>query len=134
RFEDYLQAHAQRIEKVILMANYALYSKKDLTNYLKYNDAYFSTLNVPIVYSVQTEQYRIEYPVAEFLHQRYGISATRFLRPIPAQANAFMKNSLLPDQYIEVFQCEGCTYWDQGQAYMYDQEHFSVAGTQQLSE
>ena len=133
-FEDYLPAHAQRFEKVILMANYAGYSKKDLANYLKSNAAYFSALNVPIVYIGQTEQYRIEYPVAEFLHQRYGISVTRFLRPIPAQANAFMKSSLRRDQYIEVFQCEGCTYWDQGQAYMYDQEHFSVAGTQQLSE
>lgn len=131
-FTDYLPQHADRIDKVILMANYAGYSKMQLEKLLKANQEYFAQLGIPIVYIGQTEKYRIEYPVAEFMKQRYGIPVDRFKRSVPYQANQYMLNSSLVPQYVDVFQCPGCVSWGDGRAYMYDQEHFSTFGTDQL--
>lgn len=132
-FNDYLPKNANRIDKVILMANYAGYSKMQLEGFLVANQEYFSKLGIPIVYIGQTDKYRIEYPVVEFMKQHYGIPVERFLRPIPVQANQFMKESSLVPDYVDVLECKDCVLSHNGQTYMYDQEHFSTFGTAQLS-
>ena len=130
-YEQYLPQQHHRIDKVILSANYASYSKKELTTYLKAVEAYFSKLNIPVLYIGQTEGYRIEYPVIETLQLKFNIQPTNYLQSYRGRANDFIKQSRISDNYIDVYKSPLVQSTDGVQSYMYDADHFAIYGTEQ---
>ncbi|TDS16094.1 acyltransferase family protein [Sphingobacterium paludis] len=132
-YDTYLPRHISKIDKVILSANYAGYSKKQLSAYLSQIDAFFGQYNVPIIYIGQTENYRIEYPVVEVLRKRFGVRPEKYLRAERYNANAFLKGSPIASQYIDVYNHPDIARADKRATYFYDADHLSIFGTQQYA-
>jgi len=133
-YNSYLPANLPKIDKVILAANYAGYSKKQLTEYFNRIDSFFSAYGVPIVFIGQTESYRIEYPVVETLHRRFGLDRTDYLIPTRYYANEFLKRSTIASRYIDIYNRPNIKHGDASQAYFYDNDHLSSFGTDQYKD
>jgi len=133
-YESYLPTHISKIDKVILAANYASYSKRQLTEYFKRIDAFFSAHHVPVVFIGQTESYRVEYPVVEALHRRFGLDKSGYLIPVRYYANQFLKRSKVASRYIDVYNLPTIVHGDASESYFYDGDHLSTYGTEQYKE
>lgn len=133
-YEHYLPENHHRIDKVILSANYAGYSKNEVEEYLDSIEAYFKKLHIPVVYIGQTESYTVEYPVIETLHLKFGIEPENYLQTYRTGANNFLKTSKIADRYVDVY-CHASLKSTNGvESYMYDADHFSIYGTEQYKE
>ncbi|MFD2968288.1 acyltransferase family protein [Sphingobacterium bambusae] len=133
-YENYLPTNMSKIDKVILAANYASYSKKQLIAYFNRIDTFFATYNVPVVFIGQTESYRVEYPVVETLHRRFGLDKSDYLVPARYYVNQFLKRSKIASRYIDVYDLPKIKHGDASQAYFYDGDHLSTFGTDQYKE
>jgi len=133
-FNDYLPTHHNQIDRVILMANYAGYTKAELTSYFAHNKRYFEKLKIPIVYISQTEKYALEYPVLKWLQHSVGLEPGEHLLTFPANANQFVKSLVKDANYIDVYGRADKRGVSDSAIYLYDAEHFSVEGTAQLEE
>ncbi|KGE15572.1 acyltransferase family protein [Sphingobacterium deserti] len=132
-YGTYLPKHMGKIDKVILSANYAGYSKKQLEAYLRQIDAFFGQYAVPVIYIGQTESYQIEYPVIEVLRKRFAIHPAKYLRPERYNANKFLKASSIASRYIDVYNHPDILRADTASTYFYDADHLSIFGTQQYA-
>ncbi|SJN47748.1 acyltransferase family protein [Sphingobacterium sp. JB170] len=130
-YDSYFPAHGEKIDKVILSANYSGYSKTDLIKYFTQIETYFKTMGIPTVYIGQTESYRIEYPVVHVMQSRFGISPERYLASFRENANNFLKGSSIADKYVDVYHPTDIIQSGNRQTYMYDADHFSTFGTEQ---
>lgn len=133
-YNDYVPVYRDKIDKVILSANYAGYSKQQVEEYLKTIDAYFAQHNIPVVYIGQTESYTIEYPVVETLRLKFGIAPERYLQGYRTHANNYLKASAMGDKYIDVYRRSTLKSANDKESYMYDADHFSVYGTEQYAD
>ncbi len=133
-YGSYLPTHLPKIDKVIIVANYASYSKRQLIEYFKRIDRFFSAHNVPVVFIGQTESYRIEYPVVEALHRRFGLDKSNYLIPVRFYANQFLKRSKVASRYIDVYNLPNIVHGDGSQSYFYDGYHLSTFGTNQYKD
>lgn len=130
-YEHYLPENHHRIDKVILSANYAGYGKSEVEGYLDSIEAYFTKLDIPVVYIGQTESYTVEYPVVETLHLKFGINPTNYLQTYRTGANNYLKTSKIADRYIDVYCHPSLSSTNGVESYMYDADHFSIYGTEQ---
>ncbi|MFD2896234.1 acyltransferase family protein [Sphingobacterium arenae] len=130
-YEHYLPTHHDRIDKVILSANYAGYSKSEVKGYLDSIEAYFTKLDIPVVYIGQTESYTVEYPVVETLRLKFGIEPENYLQTYRTAANDYLKTSKIGHKYIDVYRRPTLKSTDGIESYMYDADHFSTYGTEQ---
>src|SRR5690606_12005258 len=133
-FNEYLPHFHQRIDRVILMANYAGYTKAQLTDYLTQNKNYFTHLGIPITYISQTEKYALEYPVLKWLNSSVGLDPKDRQLTFPANANHFVKSFLQETNYVDVYNKVADNHLNDSALYLYDAEHFSVQGTAALNE
>ena len=133
-FNEYLPRFHQRIDRVILMANYAGYTKAQLTKYFEQNDRYFADLGIPVTYISQTEKYALEYPVLKWMHRSVGLNPQDRLLTFPANANHFVKSILKDTNYVDIFNKVADQHLIDSSLYLYDAEHFSVQGTINLKE
>lgn len=133
-YEDYLPAEAHKIDQVILVANYAGYSKRELVRYMHEIDHFFSGTNTTFIYIGQTESYKVEFPTIAFLEKSLPIDREQYLEPARYYANKFLKASTNGDRYIEVYNLPSITHASNGQAYLYDADHFSTFGTDQYAD
>lgn len=133
-YEQYLPLHHGRIDKVILSANYAGYSKSEVKDYLDSIEAYFAKLDIPVVYIGQTESYTVEYPVVETLRLKFGIQPENYLQTYRTHANNYLKTSQIAPKYIDVYRHPALKSTDGVESYMYDADHFSTYGTEQYSD
>lgn len=133
-FNDYLPTYHKRIDRVILMANYAGYTKAELKTYFAQNKRYFEKLGIPVVYISQTEKYALEYPVLKWMNHSVGLDPRDHLLAFPANANQFVKSLVKDDNYIDVYDRADKRGMTDSTIYLYDAEHFSVEGTAALEE
>lgn len=133
-YSNYLPAHIDKIDKVIIAVNYAGYSKKQLANYMAKVRTFFASHHVPVVYIGQTERYRIEFPVVAVLVDRFGLDRRDFLDPARHYANQYLKQSDIAAHYIDVYDKPFIDYEDGKQTYFYDADHLSLFGTEQYAD
>ncbi|MVZ63636.1 acyltransferase family protein [Sphingobacterium humi] len=127
-FDSYIPNHYQKIDKVILSANYAGYSKDEVAKLITDTEKYFARYQIPTVYIGQTEAYNVEYPVVWYMKREYDIPGHRFLRNNRTLVNETMKKSSISKKYVDVY-CSDIYKDDQQGIYMYDTDHFSIFGT-----
>ena len=132
-YGTYLPKYVGKIDKVILSANYAGYSKKQLMAYIKQIDVFFGQYAVSVIYIGQTESYQIEYPVIEVLQQRFAVNPENYLRPERYNANKFLKTSTIASRYIDVYNHPDILRADTASTYFYDADHLSIFGTKQYA-
>ncbi|PRD51902.1 acyltransferase family protein [Sphingobacterium gobiense] len=130
-YQDYLPQHYNRIDKVILSANYAGYKKSEVDDYLDSIETYFAEKNIPVIYIGQTESYTVEYPVIETLHLKFGIDPQNYLQTYRTSANNYLKTSEIAEKYIDVYRSPSLKSTNGAESYMYDADHFSIFGTEQ---
>lgn len=130
-YDHYLPLYHDKIDKVILSANYASYSKHQVEDYLHAIEGYFGEMDIPLVYIGQTESYTVEYPAIEMLHLKFGIDPENYLQTYRARANQFLKTSKIADKYIDVYRSPAIKSTNGVEGYMYDADHFSIFGTAQ---
>lgn len=130
-YDNYFPTHGQKIDKVILSADYSGYSKTDLIKYFSQIETYFQALGIPTVYIGQTESYRIDYPSVHMMQSRFGISPDKYINSYRENANNFLKGSLIADKYLDVYRAADLIQAGNRQTYMYDADHFSTFGTEQ---
>ncbi len=133
-YTTYLPAHVHKIDKVIIAANYAGYSKKQLMSYFSQIKHFFDRYGVPVVYIGQTESYRIEFPVVAVLEKRFAIDRHKYLDPTRFYVNEFLKKSNIAPSYIDVYNLPTITAFDADAAYFYDADHLSSFGTAQYAD
>lgn len=133
-YSTYLPANMDKIDKVIIAANYAGYSKKQLIAYFSQLTQFFERYQVPVVYIGQTESYRVEYPVIEVLENRFAADRQDYLDATRYYANQFLKHSSIADKYIDIYDLPFIKHADAGSTYFYDADHLSVFGTEQYAE
>ncbi|TYP94646.1 peptidoglycan/LPS O-acetylase OafA/YrhL [Sphingobacterium allocomposti] len=133
-YNRYLPRHAPKIDKVILSANYAGYTKHQVATYLDSIERYFQRLQIPVVYIGQTEAYTVEYPAIENLRRKFGVEPQAYLVKYRTKVNSYLKNSSISNKYIDVYQSPLLRKGDGAETYMYDADHFSIYGTDQYAE
>lgn len=133
-YDVYLPAHHQKIDKVILSADYAGYSKERVEDYIDRIERYFEKWGIPVVYIGQTEGYRVEYPTIETLRLKFGIPTERYLKKNRTRANSYLNtSSIIADRYIDVYRSPVVETTDGKESYMYSADHFSIYGTEQYA-
>lgn len=130
-FKNLIPNSHQKINKVILMANYSGYSKKQIEEQIESNHQYFSAFNIPVIYIGQTERYEIEVPVAIWLENKYALKLQRRLTRKRKLVNDYMKSIIPRENYIDIFTSPTVQQSDSRTTYIYDTEHFSTFGTRQ---
>lgn len=130
-FHTVIPQNRERIDGVVIMANYAAYSRAQLQGYLADNAAYFGKLGLPVVYVGQTDSYSIEGPVSAWLEQRYGIAVNGYLNLDRRRANRFLISVLGQGKYIDLIGQQRISLSDGRSAALYDTEHYSTFGTEQ---
>ncbi len=130
-FEKFIPSNHEKIDKVILMADYSGYTAKELLNYFNRNHTYFNNLKIPIVYLGQTKKYRIEYPVASSQSQRWKIPLSNYEMSAPHQVNKFIIN-LNKVNYIDLLNIPTNKLQQSNEHFMYDTNHYSIYGTESI--
>ncbi|MVZ65750.1 acyltransferase family protein [Sphingobacterium sp. DK4209] len=131
-FNQLIPSHYQKLDKVILMADYSNYSANELKAFFTHNRSYFSQFKLPIVYIGQTKKYRIEFPVASSQHERWKIPLAQYELSAPYRVNRFIKT--LPEiHYVDLLSSQSSNAGKDGQLFMYDTNHYTIGGTERLS-
>jgi len=134
-FRQLIPLNATRIDMVIIGANYSGYTKRQILEYLSSTEEFFKDHGIPVKYIGQTEGYSIEFPIIQDLHERFGMAHERFLENKRKIVNEFLRNSQISDRYIDVYlKASSMERLPRNSLmYMYDSEHLSLVGTDNLS-
>lgn len=131
-FSGFIPSNRDRIQGIIIMANYSAYGRSQLGRYIERNRLFFTRLGIPITYIGQVAGYRIEAPVAAWMHQRYGIPPERYVRNDRRRAGDFVRNAAGKERYIDILAHSGTRFSDGRSVMLYDTEHYSTYGTEQF--
>jgi hypothetical protein len=77
-FDRFIPYNYQKIDKVILSADYSSYTEEQLKNKIKSNNDYFEKYDITYVYIGQTPKYIIDYPLVEYLNMKYNIGPEKY--------------------------------------------------------
>lgn len=133
-FTEFIPANKDKINLVVLSANYLGYQDVVLDDYLKRTVAYFEKLNIPILFIGQTRAYELDYPTYQFLRNNYKIES-------PEDKNRLKRSSYknkvlsekLGEKYIDLFEINIVALSTKGEPYVYDRDHLTYFGTSQYS-
>ncbi len=128
-FDEYIPKFFDRIDQVILVADYSGYSKKELTNFLECNNTYFKEFELPHIYIGQTSKYKVEYPVLMSMVKDYKLDTEDYLLINKQKIDDFMLKELGDTKYIQLDHLENFSNDDNNYKMMYDAEHLSTVGT-----
>lgn len=131
-FSQFIPQNRERIKGIILMANYSAYRKSQLQLYLEENRAFFKNLQIPITYIGQTEGFSIEGPVVAWMQEKYGINPERYTLTERRRAGEFVRSITGKTAYIDVMDRRDMNFSDGQSVLVYDTEHYSTFGTEQL--
>ncbi|PVH27019.1 acyltransferase family protein [Sphingobacterium corticibacter] len=127
-FDSYIPENHQHFKGVVISANYASYDDETLLNYIDSTEKYFAQFDIPVIYIGQTESYIIDYPIANLLSSRYGVSLNRYIDHRTSEANNFLKNSHIASRYVDIYDVKSNTSNEDETDYIYDAGHLSVSG------
>lgn len=130
-FEKFIPSNHEKIDKVILMADYSSYTAKELLSYFDSNQAYFNNIRIPIVYLGQTKKYRIEYPAASSQSLRWKIPLSNYEMSAPHQVNKYIMN-LNKVNYVDLLNIPANKLEQSSELFMYDKNHYSINGTENI--
>lgn len=128
-FNSFILNNRNKIDKIVISANYSAYNNNDLLDKLKSLDEYFKSLNLEYILVGQTPIYKFEYPVISTL-SRYDITDTQFMEPRVVEVNELIKLNNYP--YIDLLNIP-ISKNDQINTYIYDRDHLSLYGAEQYS-
>ncbi len=134
-FKEYFPENYQKIDLVIINANYDAYEKNDLAEKIGFNEDYFKKYNIPVVYLGQTENYGIDFPTHFYLKNRFNTEPanSQSLRDKVRQTNRYLMERL-GNRYISLLDCKITRVSKEGIPYMYDMNHLTYYGTRQYQE
>lgn len=131
-FNEFIPHNAKFIDKIILMADYSVYPKDQLTTFLKQNDQYFKAYEIPITYLGQTQKYHLEYPVVRNINDRFNISENSYQMRETFQVNNFMRTQKHIN-YINILDNDSAVNVNITKNYrMYDEFHYTESGVSEL--
>lgn len=133
-FKTFIPRNHKKVDKVILSANYADYSKEEIAKLVTDNEHYFKRYRIPIIYIGQTEAYNVEFPVIDYMQRRYGIAEESYLNKDRSLVNKTMRRSSIGVKYLDIYCSNDIIKSDGTKTYLYDTDHFSVFGSEQYKE
>ncbi len=136
-YDEMLPQHAGEIESVILSANWIdnPNGKEQLLKDIQGTIAHLEQMGIKSVVLGQTETYRIDYSTIAARENEYGIkNSENYLDEETAEINAYLKAGL-KDKYIDLFRQDYfAKVSPQHVPYMFDQNHLTTYGVEQLLE
>lgn len=131
-FKEYFPENYQKVDLVIIGANYFEYYKEDLVKKIDFNENYFKKYNIPVVYLGQTENYGIDFPTHFYLKNRFNTKTANYprLKDKVGLTNQYLMDRL-GDRYISLLDCKITKINKEGIPYMYDMNHLTYYGAQQ---
>lgn len=130
-FDRFIPYNYQKIDKVILSADYSSYTEEQLKNKIKSNNDYFEKYDITYVYIGQTPKYIIDYPLVEYLNMKYNIGPEKYYDTKSKTNNSFLKK-ILNDKYIDILSLQVKTNNDSN-FYIFDKNHLSEFGANQYA-
>jgi len=131
-FNDFFKINKNKIDLVVIVSNYSVYSQEELDAKINFTNHYFNKLKLDCIYLGQTQTYPIEFPTYIYMKKRYNTD-------IPLEDEIFRKNSSinnhlklkLGSKYIDILNCKIKILSEDNYPYMYDNNHLTFYGTEQ---
>lgn len=131
-YTDFIPANKDKINLVVLSANYLGYEDSLLDRYFNTTLAYFDKKKIPVLFIGQTRAYKLDYPTYQFLLHNYQIESQEDKDRIKRVVD---KNEVLLDKlgnkYIDLLKVNTVPVSNQGEPYIYDHDHLTYFGTSQ---
>lgn len=131
-YDEFIPENKNKIDLVLLSANYLGYEDLLLDEYLKETLAYFKKNKIPILFIGQTMAYKLDYPTYQFLLQNYQIESQEDkdrIKRVVDKNQVLLKS--LGNKYIDLLKINTVALSNRGEPYIYDHDHLTYFGTSQ---
>ena len=143
-YATYLPANQQHIDRVFVSVHWLMYnfttmkySKQEMEEGIKQMIKVFEKYGVNYYFIGQTEEYVLPYrKVALKKRTDSRLDENRYVNPIGARINVFLKQLIGPEHYIDVYRLAELDHDNTalGTPYMFDRHHLSPFGAAELIE